>query len=84
MSKEMRKYIDTFKQRMLNESFQDKWYLIKKGDEYFAEKEVILPHSEIKKKVLYRDFNRDIMSLGKDKEWAEQWVYDKNEIDGYL
>ena len=84
MSKEMRKYIDTFKQRMLNESFQDKWYLIKKGDEYFAEKVVIEPYSEIKRKVLFRDFNGDVMPLGKDKEWAERWVYDKNEIDGYL
>ena len=83
----MRRYRDPFKQfkqRMLNESFQNKWYLVKKGDEYFTEKEVTLPHSEIKKKILFRDFNNEIMSLGKDKEWAEQWIFDKNEIDGYL
>jgi len=80
----MRRYIDTFKQRILNESFQDKWYLVKIEDEYYAEKEVTLPLSDIKQKILFRDFNRDIMSLGKDEKWAKEWIDDKNEIDGYL
>ena len=63
------------------QNLEDKWHLIKKGAEYFAEKEVILPYSEIKKKVLFRDFNGDVLSLSEDKEWAKQWIYDRNEIE---
>jgi len=61
-----------------------KWHLVKIEDEYYAEKEVTLPLSDIKRKILFRDINRDIMSLGKDEKWAKEWIDDKNEIDGYL
>jgi hypothetical protein len=82
MSKEMREQINKVKNwgQFLNEN---KWYLVKKGEEYFAEREIDLPHTGRTKR-LFRDFNGEIMSLGKDEQWAKDWIQTKNEIDGYL
>lgn len=60
------------------------WYVVKKGNEHFAEKVVTLPYHNTKKKVLYKDLNGDILSLGEDKEWAEDWCRTKNEINRLL
>lgn len=69
----------------INEFFQhNKWYLVKIDGEYYAEKKVKLPHSEIEQKIIFRDFNGEKMSLGEDKEWASKWIQDKNEIDELL
>lgn len=60
----------------------DKWYLVKNGDEFFAEKITKLIYHEKPQKVLFRDFNNNVMSLGKDEQWAKEWIQTKNEIDG--
>jgi hypothetical protein len=55
------------------------WYLILKDNQYFAQKEI---HSIYgKQTILFRDFNNNIMSLGYDKLWAEEWINTKNFID---
>lgn len=58
------------------------WYLVEKNGEYFVEHEVELKHTGWTK-LLFRDFNNNIMSLGKNKQWAEDWIKTKNEVDGY-
>lgn len=59
------------------------WYIIEINGEYFAEKFVDLPHSG-KQKILFRDFNGDVLSLGFDKKWAQDLINTKNEIDNYI
>lgn len=61
----------------------DKWYLVKIDEEYFAEKIIKLPYYNKLRKILFRDFNYNVMSLGKDEKWAEEWIQTKNEIGGY-
>ena len=62
----------------------DRWYIIKIGDEFFAEKITNLKYHEKPQKVLFRDFNNNVMSFGKDEKWARDLIQSKNEIDyGY-
>jgi hypothetical protein len=87
MSKEMREQINKVKNfgQFVNENINrsmDKWYLVKNGDEFFAEKITKLPHHDKPTKLLFRDFNNHVMSLGKDEQWAKEWIQTKNEIDG--
>lgn len=60
------------------------WYVIKKGDEYFAETIVEQPLSNKLVKIIFRDFSGDVLSLGKDIEWAKDWVLSKNIVDSHL
>jgi hypothetical protein len=78
---ELRKYIKTTLREFLNENQSNKWYLVKNGDEFFAEKITKLPRHDKPSKVLFRDFNNNVMSLGKDVEWASDWIKRKNDID---
>ena len=62
----------------------EEWRLVSKNGVYFAEKDITLPYTDIKRKVLFRDFNNEVLPLGTDKDYAEWWVKEKNEIDKLL
>lgn len=60
----------------------DKWYLVKIGNEFFAEKITELKYHDKPAKVLFRDSTGKVMSFGKDEKWASDLIKDKNEIEG--
>jgi len=67
---------------MTTNNIQGRWYLVKKGDECFAEQLIKEPHSNKPTRVLFKDYNGDILSLGTDESFARSWIQTKNEIDG--
>tara|TARA_S200002703_G_scaffold112313_1_gene97849 strand:+ start:1528 stop:1716 length:189 start_codon:yes stop_codon:yes gene_type:complete len=61
-----------------------KYYLVEKNGSYFAGYDYEEFHTGKRKKGLFRDLLGDVLDLGADKNFAEDWVQTKNEIDQIL
>ena len=59
------------------------WYLVEIGGEYYAEKKIETPTGR-KKKILFRDFNGDVLGLTNDKKFAQDWVDARNDIEDII
>lgn len=61
-----------------------KWKVKQIKGEFFAESVKEYPSRDGMKPILFRDFNNEILPLGKDEVWATEWVNTRNEIENIL
>lgn len=58
----------------------EKYYLKLIDSIYYAACTITLPGTTIKRELLFRDLNDDVLPLGKDKEHAEWYVNELNKL----